>query len=216
MNITFVSYRILWKGYLVYQIFCKEHPEAGLWVHPDNQMFAGGEIVSSNWHKYCHQSEKIDINHPLLLHKPSWGSLTVRITSQVNLTFPEVRKRKGAESGQAQATNSRLPIPNISWLCAETSFSVSYIQSLHKIITAESVVSFSVVLVSLIKNRFLGSSISNTPTMNKFEFLWINFVQDYSYFEISFSGISEIRLYCKLLSKYLRLHFILILSTCMS
>ena len=133
MNITFVSYRILWKGYLVYQIFCEEHPEAGLWVHPDNQMFAGGEIVSSNWHKYCHQSEKIDINHPLLLHKPSWASLTVRITSQVYLTL---RKRKGAESSQAQATNNRLPIPNISWLCAETSFSVSYIQSPHNIITA--------------------------------------------------------------------------------
>ena len=46
MNITFVSCRIFWKGYLVYQIFCEEHPEAGLWVHPDNQMFAGGEITS--------------------------------------------------------------------------------------------------------------------------------------------------------------------------
>ena len=40
----------------------------------------GEKLRQLNWHKYCHQSEKIDINHPLLLRKPSRASLTVRIT----------------------------------------------------------------------------------------------------------------------------------------
>ena len=45
------------------------------------------------------------IKPALPLVEPAW-----LWESQVYLTFPEVRKKKGAESGQEQATNNMLPI----------------------------------------------------------------------------------------------------------